>query len=357
MIKFIARLFKWALALILLLLVSLASPIAYVEMACRAPAENQTYAPLIQDAAYRRPEANTYLTYPEWHIVYAYDGLAEILKTSDEYRFGYVRAVQSFWTSTCELMQLADRHGGADRGTRVMIHTIGASFTLEMALKAAYEETVGRLAAWYRGDQKTPQDLVARDMAADYAAFLRQTPWYKYDFGTWTARLWAAPVAQAARGWERRLALGTEWTGKSLYAGLIGAGVAATGEADLAIRSVVEGMDVGELKAIEGVTVVSEENGVTIIETPRYAAFTRVLAEIVAKGGTIREIAGNDDIMVSILVPYGALYQGPGEEILRLRREGLNGERLLVGMKVPELTQAFRTMQIADPGIEHVFDY
>ncbi len=64
---------------------------AYVELGCRGQAGTQTYQPLITDPAFQRREANTYLTYPEWHIVFAYDGLAQALKTGDEHAFDYVR--------------------------------------------------------------------------------------------------------------------------------------------------------------------------------------------------------------------------------------------------------------------------
>ncbi len=99
----------------------------------------------MSDPTFWRAEANTYLTYPEWHIVYAYDGLAETLKTTDEYGFDYLRSIGGFWSSTCQMMRYADAHGGADGATRLMVHTIGVSFTLEMMMKAAYEETFGRL--------------------------------------------------------------------------------------------------------------------------------------------------------------------------------------------------------------------
>jgi hypothetical protein len=174
------RFVKWPLAALGVGWLLLLLPVGYVELACRGDAVPQGYRPLIADAAHQRREANTYLTYPEWHIVYAYDGLAEALKTGDEHAFDYVASVAGFWRATCAVMQVADAHGGADFDTRTMIHTIGVSFTAEMAAKAAYEETVGRATGWMRGREKTPQDRAVAAMAIDYAAFLRQTPWYQY---------------------------------------------------------------------------------------------------------------------------------------------------------------------------------
>ena len=352
------KIIGWLLALLVIVILLLLSPVAYVETFCHADPEPDTYRPLISEPEFRRQEANTYLTYPEWHIVYAYDGLAETLKTGDEYGFGYISSVKEFWVADCALTRIADRHGGADSQTRMMIATIGVSFMLEMGLKAAYEETVGRVFALWRGSEKTQQDIVARDMAIDYAAFLRQTPWYKYPFQPWIDRLWAAPMEEPLRGWERRLALGGEWRAKIAYAGMIAGAVAATGEAKLTIRSVVSGLPAATLSEIPDVAVISDSTDGVLIETPRYDRFTHILAEIVRAGGTIVEIAGNDEIMVSLTMPSGAAQNDlPGEVITRLPRAGFDGDRLLLSVKIADLSLLLRDRQIADPGLEHICDF
>jgi hypothetical protein len=87
--------------------------------------------------------------------------------------------------------------------------------------------------------------------------------------------------------------------------------------------------------------------------------FTRILAEIARRGGAIREIAGNDEIMVSLTVrgggpaaplPYGTL-------IFRMTRDGIPGERLLVNVRMRDLAAFLNTYPRGDPGLEHVFDY
>lgn len=350
----ILALFVAAIVVVVLLLLS---PAAYVETFCHGDPQPDSYSPLIRDPAMRREEANTFLTYPEWHIVYAYDGLAEVLKTGDEYRFDYLASVKDFWKAYCALTAIADRHGGADTQTRMMVATIGVSFTLEMGLKAAYEETLGRLTAYWRGDQKTPQDSVARDMAIDYAAFLRQTPWYKYPFQPQIDKLWAAPVDEPVRGWERRLALGGEWKAKIAYAGMIADAVAATGEAKLTIFSVVSGMPAEALSAMPDVRVISESANGILIETPRYDRFTHILSDIAKAGGNVREIAGNDQIMVSLTAPASDQAPPPGELIARFPRAGFDSDRLLVLVRITDLAQLLRDRPIADPGIEHIFDF
>ena len=72
----------------------------------------------------------------------------------------------------------------------------------------------------------------------------------------------------------------------------------------------------------------------------------------------MREIAGNDDIMVTLTVPAGADPGLPqGTVILRLPRDSIQGDRLLVDVKVTQLASLLRTFALNDPGLEHVFDY
>jgi hypothetical protein len=354
------RRLKWPLAAAAVLLCLLLAPVGYVELACRGEADPNArpYSPLLTDPASQRLEANTYLTYPEWHIVYAYDGLAEALKTGDEHAFDYASSVTSFWRSTCALMRVADAHGGADGATRGMIHTIGVSFTVEMGLKALYEETIGRATAWWRGPRKTPQDLAVARMAADYSAFLRQTPWYAYPFPREARALWAPPAGFSLRAWERRLGIGTEFMAKAAYAKVIEGAVAATEVAKLEIRSVIGGLDAAQLTAIPNVTVIGPRGAGVEINTPRYDLFTRILVAIATQGGTILEIAGNDDIMVTITVPAGSDARvAQGAIVLRMPRSGFSGERWIVDVPVRDLAAFLDAHPLGDPGLEHIFDY
>jgi hypothetical protein len=40
-----------------------------------------------------------------------------------------------------------------------------------------------------------------------------------------------------------------------------------------------------------------------------------------------------------------------------MKRDGFRSERLIVGLKVPELAAFLRDHRLGDPGLEHVFDY
>ena len=354
------RVLLWTAVVLVAGIAALLSPVAYVETFCRADAEPQDYTPLIADAEFQRAEANSYLTYPEWHIVYAYEGLAKTLETTDEHGFDYLASIAGFWRSFCALNQQANRHGGGDFNTRGTIHVIGVSYTLELIMKAAYEETVGRLFALIRGPEKAPQDLYAARMAADYAGFLQQVPWYKYDFEKAKQELWAEPVTSFARGWERRLALGGEFSAKTAYAQAIASAVEAAGVAILRIRSVVRGLDAETLASIEGVDVIGTTADGVLIETPRYRKFTRILERIVDLGGTVADIAGNDDIMLAAVgwddPDLDSLSRGT--ILARIPRDGYDGSaRWLVGLKVRDIGPVLDAIEANGLKLEHIYDY
>ncbi len=356
------RLFKfltWSVAGLAVLLALLLSPVAYVEIACRGDVSGAAYQPLITDPQYQRREANSYLTYPEWHIVYAYEGLAEVLKNGDEYEFGYLASIARFWSASCALNKIANAHGGADQNTWQTNHVIGVSFTLEMGLKALYEETFGRVFALLRGSEKSPQDQVAATMADDYAKFLYQTPWYKYSFDHARAKLFEAPLSMPIRGWERRLALGLEWSGKVAYAGMIANAVSATGVAKLEIRSIVSGLSADVLKSIPGVEIIREFDGKTEINTPRYAAFTEILKDIAVKGGTVVEIAGNDEIMITLVSNDAVELQMPaGTTLIKdVARDGFEGRRFILSVPMTKLADTIRSLSSGPLKLEHIYDY
>ncbi len=351
------KLVGWLAAIVLVVVLLLAAPIAYVETACRGEPTDQSFAATITEEEWTRNEAATWLTYPEWHIVYAYEEMAETLRTGDEHDFGYLRSIAGFWSSYCALNEVADAHGGADGTTRAMIYTIGVSFTAELALKALYEETLGRLAVAIRGPEKTPQDLLALEVADDYARFLQQVPWYRYPFADAASRL-AATEGGGFRGAERRFALGLEWWAKQAYARLIAQAVAAAGAADLEIRAAASGLDAERLATIDGVEIVAETDGAIVFQAPRYRRFTEILTEIAEAGGTVDEIAGNDDILATVLVPAGSDAPAPaGRVLFGADRQGFGDRRLLLALKVADLAPLLAGADEAGLRVEHVYDY
>lgn len=335
----------------MLLMLSLSAPILYVETMCRGDATPQPYAARL-DPAHHRPEARTLMTFPEWYIVHAYDDYAEVLRTGDPHDYAYLPAIGGFWTSLCALNAEAAAYGDVDGGTKQMVYVIGVSFTAELALKATYEETLGRLFAMLRGPEHSPLDKVSARQAADYASFLQQVPWYKWRFRADATEL-AQKATPALRDRERRLALGLEYRAKAAYADIIADAVAQVGADALTLRMIVAGAGAETLERFEGVTIISERPEGIEIETPRYRALTHLLKRMATEGIEIVEVAGNDDILFTALSTRAS---EPGT-LLSRTRQGYGDTRHLISLKVPDLAERLRQLESQGLTLEHIHDY
>ena len=343
------------------------TPVLWTETKCYANVEADK-APFLSvlDASDRRPEVNTYLTYPEWSIVHAYEDFAGVVRQGSESDFGYLKSITSYWRSLCSITRLASSRGVVPGDTKTMLYVIGVSFAGEMAVKGAWEKTIGRVTAWIRGGERTPEDDFALAVADDYAAFLHQTPWYRYPFASKLKSFWAeTPLlgGNVIRKVERRLALSLEYGFKAIYAQGIGF-LAGLDPAPLSIRSVVTGIRADAPPASSGIKVIkSLSDTAAIIETPRYKAFTDIISGLGASGQSFAEIAGNDDILVTVIARNGADIGFPGtNQLFEVPLQARPGERRLgLDVKVPMLTDLIRKMndKTSATGVklEHVYDY
>ncbi|WP_172293231.1 hypothetical protein [Pseudoruegeria sp. HB172150] len=347
-------LFRWFGRLLMVLaafVVILLAPIAYVELACRSEPLPDNYVSILPPE-HRRPESRTLLTYPEWHIVHAYDDYARVISEGDPHDFGFFSSITGFWSSLCSLSKASGAHGGFPWETKQMVYTIGVSFTAEFGAKAAYEETLGRIATWIRGSNRAPLDDLSARQAADYAAFLQQTPWYKWDFAAANNEL-AAANSGTFRDQERRIALGIENWVKSGYADIIASAVETVGADDLTLRMIVNGLTIEDLSELEVVQIISNRPQGIEIETPRYRDLTHILQKLAHLGADFVEIAGNDDILFTTTsTEFRA-----SDALISFPRQGYGDYRHLSMVRVNELAGRLRDIETGPVALEHVHDF
>lgn len=346
------RFFKWLGLSLLALIVGLIAPVGYVELACRPAGQAASYTAMLP-AEHHRAEGRTLLTYPEWHIVHAYDDYAQVIRSGDPHDYRFLPSIGGFWTSLCSLSKASEPHGGFPAEFKQTIYTIGVSFTAELLAKALYEETIGRIATALRGNTRAPLDDLSAQQATQYSQFLRQVPWYRWDFATDAAALDDAATA-VFRDRERRFALGIEYGVKAKYAQVIAAAVANMEPDALRLRMIVSGLSATDLSAYEGVQVIDDRGSQGIeIDTPRYRALTELLFQMAQAGGEFVEIAGNDDILFSMTSDEptfeNALYS--------FERQGYGDTRHLVLLPVSKLAIALRGIDGRVNRLEHIHDY
>jgi hypothetical protein len=337
------------------------APIITIETTCRSPIEGLDtggYQPLVRDAAWKRSEARTWLTYPEWHIVYSAESFGHYLERNPPSGYHYLRDVRGFWSSYCAMNQAAA--GQVTVGDRLMLYTIGLSFSAELMIKAAYENTIGRTSEWL-GGWHSADDRYATQVQQRYGIFLHEIPWYEFPFGQAFSGLWrTSEPHEKFRHWERRLALSSEYGVKAGYAKLIGwASGASLGRDERTLRFVAVA-DPKTLTAVDPrLTVVGTlGKGELIVEAPRYAHFTDLLTKLSKSPVELKEISGNDDVLLTLLLPPRAPVPGPGAHLLTIPMDDPPGwQRIALSVKVPDLLPILNHAQLNGERVEHVYDY
>jgi hypothetical protein len=355
---------RWKLAIGLggLLLATILVPIAYVETACRGPSAtvrpDEPYQRRLTAGPGIRKEARTWLTYPEWHIVYSAESYGRFLDKRPPSAFPYFRHIGGFWSSYCALNKVTSASGGTGEA-KVMIYTIGISYTIELGLKGLYEKTLGRLFEWTAGSASVGDSYSAR-VQQRYGAFMNETPWYEFPFLDALGGLWrTSETRQYVRNGERRAVLSVEYGAKAGYAGIIGwASRSTLGPDQRSLRMLLPaGTDAAAVDPRIRIVGRTGE-GLPVAEVPRYAQLTDILGKLAAAGIDPVEIAGNDDIFVTVLAPAATPPPEGASVLLSMSLDDRSGwRRLGLSTKVARLGPLLRAVRAGGGEIEHVYDY
>jgi len=350
--------------------IGIAAAVLSVEKFCVAdgPAPRITSDFGLTGEGYARQQGDSFLTFPEWYIVHAYNDLAGVTARASESDFDYLASIRGFWSSLCRATRQASSSGPASADQKATNYIIGFSFTLEMALQGAYERSIGALSEWTTGGHKTAEDEFNLALLREYGAFLYQTPWYQFPFGAKLEQFWReTSFIPSIRAVERRGSLSLQYGGRAGYAALMRF-IAGYDPADLTIRSVVGGLSSGELQTISGVKVIREvtarngERGV-LVETARYAAFDAFVRELTQhSGAALLEIAGSHQILITLILPdaesEAALAASGRVPIFSLKIQSSPGQRR-VGVDTPvrALVRDIGRIETAGYKFEHAYDY
>jgi hypothetical protein len=363
------RVWPGRLAALLLGLAALAIvlPTVFIGVRCARPGvEPPRRDPLVERTIstvkdYTRGGAATYLTVPEWYIVYSTEEYARWLDTGRPSGFPYLGASRQYWEYYGAMCDASRDVYPFDAGVHLMLGVIGVSFTGENLVRAGYENTVGRLTEWL-GGHATAEDDFARRTAAEYGRFMHGVPWYEFPFARKARALWAetpwwgpAPV----RKWERRLVLTAEYGIKAAYGWLIRQGTGAVYQAeDLRIHAWITDAPAAAL-ADARVRKVADAPGGAIVLLPRYEAFTDAVRTLAAQGVRFRDVAGNDAIVLSGLGRRGqVLPPDAGEVLFRAPIPSEPGAvRLVLRTPVTSLHASLAALPRAGVRLEHVYDY
>lgn len=349
-----------ALASVVATLISAALAIS---CACAGAADSGSAIP----ADARRGAEQTLLTFPEWYLVHSPAEYARIVQHAPAHAFPFVEQTGQLWSSyravTAE--QIHD-HYPLNPGYHVMILVISTSTTVEYALRAVYENTVGRASWLLDGGRLTDEDRYGAQAAQDYVDFIRQEPWYLFDFWSRLKHLWTdVPFwgPGIVRKWERRYALTTEYAIKAAYGKLIEKATrAAYTPALMTTDVIVDRLPDGWTPPVRVSVLRRLPDGRALLSLPRYFDFRIAATALAQQGVTIDDIAGNGataPILVTVWAPDNTkLPPGAGrvlfEQPLTLPAET---RRVALLMPVGSLSGFLAQASAMRLTVEHVYDY
>jgi len=297
---------------------------------------------------HRRGEDQTFLTYPEWFLVFSPAEYADFVRSGVPSEFPYYGHLRQFWQSYRAVTRATQGRYPFNAEYHTMIVVIGASTTIEYGLKLGYETVIGRLTEATRLHGGTAEDRYAAKVAQDYVDFIRVDPWYLYDFVGKLKGLWSETDLvghDLLRKWERKYALTTEYLAKAGYGWVIKKLTQASFDKPVP----------------ETAVVVERPSAAASVELiPRYEAFTAAAIALAREGAEFREIAGNRSvILVTALVPSDWRPSEPSTGILFeqpiLTKPG--EKRVALTLPVTALSPLLRSLSAPPCRVEHVFDY
>ncbi len=307
-----------------------------------------------------RDPGNTFLTLPEWYLVYSPREYAHFIDGHSPSQFPYWRHLGQFWQGYHAVYQAANDERPFNFEYHLMIWVIGTSTTFEYGLKSTYETVVGRAAEATVGSDQTAEERLAIDVAHQYEKSLDAEPWYNFDFVAPLKRLWQDTAwwgDHPLRKWERRYFLTSEYLAKATYAW----GLKQSTENSFGVESSVTvvvlnrtpSVPMAAIKILETFT-----DGAVLAQLPRYQSFTPVAATLAKVGVDFLEIAGNaGPILVTAIVPES--YQPIGIETLFEQPITTQPtfKRIAFVVKVRELNETLRHMENPQLRLEHIYDY
>jgi hypothetical protein len=317
--------------------------------------------PLETPAVDRRGEEQTFLTVPEWFLVFSSAEYAAFTRTHTPDGFCFWAHIGQFWHAYADVIhETRARHEPMNWGYHLMIVVIGISTTVEYAAHSAYETVIGRLAA-ATASRRTPEDDFGARAAQEYVDFIRYRGWYEFDFMSRFERLWTETSLvgpNMIRKWERKYALSTEYLVKAGYGWLITQASDSIYDPNRETTIVLLASPCPTLPP--RVQELSRKgDGSVLLSVPRFQGFLEPVRALARCGATFEEIAGNRSEMVASLIDDVSSPQPAGARLMT--RQPIvtepGRERRFLIVPIQNLAALLRASDAGHATPEHLFDY
>jgi len=313
---------------------------------------------------YAKGEEQTFLTVPEWYLVFNPNEYADFLASGNNpSAFPFWKSIDEYWTLYDRVNALSEGLYPENSEYQMMLWVIGVSTTAEFVAKGFYENTIGRLTRW-TASEDTPEDLLIQEAHAAYGELIYYEPWYVFPFADYAGRIWSdTPFfgGNFIRKLERKLMFTGEFAFKALYARAIGFGSQATyGPSEGIVTMHVVG-DAHSITAIDSRIEVLRDfgDGDLVIRAPRWGGFTEVVPKLAEAGVRFVEINGNDEIVFTTVAPEDSNAAPAHAQLLfnSMVISPLGMKRSVYVVRIEHMAESLTSLAPNGIQLEHIFDF
>jgi len=313
---------------------------------------------------YMKGEEQTFLTVPEWYLVFNPNEYADFLASGNNpSSFPYWKSIDEYWTLYDRVNALTDGLYPENTEYQVMLWVIGVSTTAEFVAKGIYENTIGRLTRW-TASADTPEDLLIQEAHAAYGELIYYEPWYVFPFASYAGKIWTdTPFfgKNFLRKLERKLMFSAEFAFKALYAKAIGFGSQATYGPSAGFATMHVAGDKARIAAVDPRVKVLQDfgDGHLAMTAPRWGGFTEVVPQLATAGAEFVEINGNDEIVFTTVEDADSDATPAFARLLfnSLVISPTGKKRSVYVVPVADLSHALNSLAAQDVQLEHIFDF
>jgi len=314
----------------------------------------------------RRAVEDSYFSYPEWYIVWSYEERAQYLPKNLPSGFPYFASIGQYWKSYCFICGLTQSRHQFRFGDHLSSFVLGGSFALEYSIRGAYEQTIGRLSERSSSHELVEEDAYAAGVAREYADFVYIRPFYEFHFAHALKQLWKeTPLwgKHPIRKWERKFILSVDYGIEAIYAhAMLFASHVTYGTGSDETYTWIENAPGCLSREFPRMKILAETaRNACIVSTPRYQEFTDVAVKLAQRDVHFAQIAGNDEIMVTVVAPKNWSYDlPPGDGSVLFTEDFLTQptvKRVALECPVRSLHSVLNNLAARNVKIEHIYDY
>ncbi len=289
-----------------------------------------------------RAADDTFLTFPEWYLVFSPEEQAHYFQTTTASSFPFWSHILQFWQSYQIVNdQIKDRFP-TNTGYHFMIWVIGTSSSAEYFAKSWYETIIGRVTD--TGISITDEDRFNAEYTKNYVEFIKVRPWYEYDFQHQLSELWSSSSWTGQyflRKLERKYFLTSELIAKYAYGKLITIGT----------------QQVYDQASVSTAVVLNDGR---LLNLHRYDKFSEDAIQLTRLGFSFKEIAGNNTaILASCVIERERSLAIDSSKILLTQPICSDPayKRVVYALPVAALSGMLTRLDSLHIRVEHVFDF